>query len=308
MDSSTSDQTPRPLMRTGVPYWKNYTPPQARLVSQLNFSSVVGSKARELNLDLGIPEPFPQDSNYPPFSYDLDLTGDISKSSALPAELRAAAIQTVQERYPPSEWLHVYTDGSADGAVKNGGAGNYSAIFEISEPVGLRASNFDGEIVAVQLAVREVERQRLERVIFVDSQAAILALGTLRPSVRSQVICDTLRSLQLVPEYGGVCHLQWIPSHCGVRGNEKADRLAKEGARKAQPNPPRTLHTVRREIAAAVKCYNKNTMEEASAGKDWEILATEEGHRTYPCFSPTAKVGSPVQDDYRPRLPAKAFV
>ncbi|KAF6210214.1 hypothetical protein GE061_013317 [Apolygus lucorum] len=135
--------------------------PLGSICPQLNFSSLVGNKARELNLDLGIPEPFPQDSNYPPFSYDLDLIGDLSKSSALPAELRAAAIQTVQERYPPSEWLHVYTDGSADGAVKNGGAGTYSAIFEISEPVGLRASNFDGEIVAVQLAVREVERRRL---------------------------------------------------------------------------------------------------------------------------------------------------
>ncbi|KAF6199661.1 hypothetical protein GE061_005959 [Apolygus lucorum] len=100
--------------------------------------------------------------------------------------LRAAAIQTVQERYPPSEWLHVYTDGSADGAIKNGGAGIYSAIFEISEPVGLRASNFDGEIIAVQLAMREVERQRLERVvIFVDSQAAILA-----PPCGPQVILD----------------------------------------------------------------------------------------------------------------------
>ena len=30
--------------------------------------------------------------------------------------------------------------------------------------------------------------------------------------------------------------IQWIPAHCGIRGNEKADILAKDGAQKEQAN------------------------------------------------------------------------
>ena len=30
--------------------------------------------------------------------------------------------------------------------------------------------------------------------------------------------------------------LQWIPAHCGIPGNERADELAKEGAQEDQPD------------------------------------------------------------------------
>ena len=29
--------------------------------------------------------------------------------------------------------------------------------------------------------------------------------------------------------------MQWIPAHCGLFGNEEADRLAKDGSSKPQP-------------------------------------------------------------------------
>ena len=39
--------------------------------------------------------------------------------------------------------------------------------------------------------------------------------------------------------------LQWIPGHCNINGNEKADKLAKIGATKPQKNPPCTQNTIK---------------------------------------------------------------
>ena len=38
---------------------------------------------------------------------------------------RALALEHLDNNYPMSDWVHVYTDGSADDAVRNGGAGIY---------------------------------------------------------------------------------------------------------------------------------------------------------------------------------------
>ena len=39
--------------------------------------------------------------------------------------------------------------------------------------------------------------------------------------------------------------LQWIPAHSGVPGNELADRLAKQGARKEQPDNSNSYSEIR---------------------------------------------------------------
>ena len=43
-----------------------------------------------------------------------------------------------------------------------------------------------------------------------------------------------LKDLQLLPHECTVV-LQWIPAHCGISGNERADRLAKSGSKQLQP-------------------------------------------------------------------------
>ena len=47
--------------------------------------------------------------------------------------------------------------------------------------------------------------------------------------------------------------LQWIPSHCGIPGNESADKLAKAGAAEEQPDVPVTYHQKKKMITSLRK-------------------------------------------------------
>ena len=51
---------------------------------------------------------------------------------------------------------------------------------------------------------------------------------------------DLRRKLYNILEHRGVI-IQWIPTHCGVKDNEHADRLAKQGANMEQEKIPITL-------------------------------------------------------------------
>ena len=52
--------------------------------------------------------------------------------------------------------------------------------------------------------------------------------------------------------------VQWIPAHCGLAGNEEADKLAKSGSRLEQPNHPVSY----REAKTLVKRQNQQLWEQ----------------------------------------------
>ncbi|GFV61868.1 hypothetical protein TNCV_4106731 [Trichonephila clavipes] len=118
------------------------------------------------------------------------------------------------------------TYGSVEHAIKNAGAGAFLSAFSISY-VGKYCDNFDGAIAAISFAINKLESCSERNIVFfIDSQAAILS--SVNSKYNENKLAHSCR-MKLI-EHGKSREsiaLQWIPSHCNISGNEKADRLVK---------------------------------------------------------------------------------
>ena len=143
----------------------------------------------------------------------------------------------LEEKYPQEAWIRAYTDGSATEAVKSGGAGvyiQYPSGERQAEaiPTGLHCTNYKAEeealIHAANLISSRVDSDT--QVVFLTDALSVLQAMTNNKLPQLEKALHDIKCLRTV--------LQWIPSHCGIAGNEEADRQAKMGAMKEQKNNP----------------------------------------------------------------------
>ncbi|VDI60876.1 Hypothetical predicted protein [Mytilus galloprovincialis] len=143
----------------------------------------------------------------------------------------------LEEQYPSETWVRVYTDGSATNATTNGGAGIYIKYpngDQQSEaiPTGLHCSNYKAEEEAITHAAHSILNKidDTSQVVFLTDALSVLQALKNDKLPQLQQALYNIKSLTTV--------IQWIPSHCGVWGNEQADRLAKYGAEQQQEENP----------------------------------------------------------------------
>ncbi|KAK7108155.1 hypothetical protein V1264_015944 [Littorina saxatilis] len=165
------------------------------------------------------------------------IPGVTSKQNQSDAALRALALDEIHQRYPASKWTLAYTDGSAEDATRNGGSGAYilqpkKPPTTLSAPSGALSSNFKAEVNALSLAasfLNSVEETPKNTVFLTDSVSALESSNT------DQSLEELKHQISTLARKSTVV-LQWIPAHCGISGNEKADELAKNGSKMEQPN------------------------------------------------------------------------
>jgi ribonuclease HI len=87
--------------------------------------------------------------------------------------------------------------------------------------------------------------------IFCDSQASINRINHLRigPGQSCAVRIDQV-ARKLYNLYNVQLHINWVPSHCDISGNEHAGKLAKITASSKPPSIPITLTHLKRQIRA----------------------------------------------------------
>lgn len=129
-----------------------------------------------------------------------------------------------------------YTDGSKKEDRVGFGIHNPVLNVNIAERISGHGTIMQAEVKGIeQCAIECIKRQITGKniLILTDSQAAIKAIN--RPLVNSRSVDICVDELNTLATNNSV-KIAWIPSHSGWYGNEKADKLANEGASKPQIN------------------------------------------------------------------------
>ena len=147
----------------------------------------------------------------------------------------------------------MYTDGSATNAIRDGGARSIIYLqggqqIENSAATGKHCTNYGAEVKALEQgakAIDDLTDQTTDVVFLTDSRSALDALHNQSEPHLSRILHSILGKRRVV--------LQWIPAHCGINGNEMADKLAKKGATLTQHDNPITFAEKKRIIKHSFK-------------------------------------------------------
>ncbi|KAJ4443808.1 hypothetical protein ANN_05588 [Periplaneta americana] len=183
-------------------------------------------------------------------------------------------ITTINIRYSPQNWVHLYTDGSLISREQGAGAGFTCCLFSLYRYLGYGTISFDGEIIAISESLRNLLchiNKFKNAVILLDSKAAILSIVSKHtPSSQTAEITKMLSQLISLNK---IIVLQWIPSHCGILENENVDALAKKCSTATyRPVTKSTYYSVKRFIKSTYLDFNKQNLTTQAQGKKWNSL------------------------------------
>ncbi|GFY02306.1 uncharacterized protein TNCV_3501881 [Trichonephila clavipes] len=160
-----------------------------------------------------------------------ELPVHVNKQAVLPAFLKQLALERIGDI--PIDVLQVYTEGSRDNYYRSG-----SGIYIKSQDHILRiqrrnpdsCSVFRSELTAIDETLGSLASLSNGKEIWIlsDSRSAIQHLSNWQ-SVRNNVGVSILTKLKRLSASHQI-HMQWIPSHINLEGNEIVETLAKASA------------------------------------------------------------------------------
>ena len=120
---------------------------------------------------------------------------------------------------------------------------NYGRLnHTIKSNIGDKVLVYNGELEALTQAI-EYASKRAENghhfEIYSDNQAAILRLANLSDNPGQSCQIRAMIASERIMTKNATLSLNWIPGHSGIKGNEVADKLAKEASRML----PETMET-----------------------------------------------------------------
>ena len=146
----------------------------------------------------------------------------------------------IKEEY--HNYIHIYTDGSLSKIDDESGAAYF--VEQTGEDYLIpcnSTSSMDTELCAIHAALQYcISSKKTNFVIFTDSKSSLELLFNYKTNYYFHWTLPISESLQKIEKQNKIIKFQWVPSHIGIIGNEKADLLAKQ-ASKLHPKPVEIL-------------------------------------------------------------------
>ena len=161
--------------------------------------------------------------NIPPWTIkqpEVLFTLTTDKKETTDSSIFRTKFQELSSKYP--DFQHIYTDGSKDGPNVASACVSRNHTRKCRLPDN--ASIFTAEIQAINMALDYIKDANLSKVlIFSDSLSVLQSINNCKldnPLVQDILLrFHNMRSKHII--------LCWLPSHTGIKGNEKADIAAK---------------------------------------------------------------------------------
>ncbi|RUS76984.1 hypothetical protein EGW08_015241, partial [Elysia chlorotica] len=125
-------------------------------------------------------------------------------------------------------------DGSKKGSIVSLGVYSKDLDLKINKRITDNNSTTAAELAAIDEAIKTIQEKKIESeniVILTDSLAATLSIKNPNKTNARQDLTESIniRANDLQEKNQTQVQICWIPAHCNIEGNEKADKQAKLG-------------------------------------------------------------------------------
>ena len=167
--------------------------------------------------------------NVPPIHFKIHK---ICTKNDQPEHLKQVSLEFLNSHFHYD--LRIFTDGSKDPVTNRTSAAFWIPKLKVSESA--RISNISvcrAEQVAIILALTWLQSYRPRSAVICSDSLSTLQMLQNSQNDRQNLILEILLQIQDLNHNGTNISFVWIPSHCGINGNEMADNLAKLALKKS---------------------------------------------------------------------------